>query len=317
MPGRTYTYRPRRRTTRAPARRPTRTRYAPRRTYAPRSIPRSVANKTTSMVGFPKTRLVEMRFSQNYVMNSLPDPSGTDENFIYANSLYRPDNSDGTVRNALGYAQWGTFYHKYTILKAHIKVQFTSAQNAPVGGIWDPLVVGVQLTNDQDPIASVATLIEQRAARTALMQSPANGNMVTLSANYYAAAWHGVKDVQDVEGLYANFVMSQIEADDTATRFHPFDRSFFRVFYQAPSAGADAVEIQAQCLVTYTVLCQDPRNLTSVAPFVPTGEVQPLVADEAPVFIQQHFPEEKGEAPPSPAQSVRSTRTLNRVVRKH
>lgn len=236
-----------------------------------------------------------MRFSQNYVMDGLPDPNGMDQNFIYANSLYRPDNSDGTLRNALGYHNWGQFYEKYVIVKAHIRVQFTSQINGPVGGIWNPLIVGVQLTDSQDNIPTVTTLIEQRACKTALLQSPANGNIVTLNANYYAAKWHGVKNIEDVETLDAEFIINQEQADDPDAIFHPPDRSFFRIFYQAAEVGTDPTSIQANCLVTYTVLCKDPRNLESVPAITPTSFARLSLAEEEQAFamITKPHPDEE------------------------
>jgi len=80
------------------------------------------------LFSFPSNRIVQMRFSQQYTLDSVPDPNGTDENFIFANCLYKPDHSDETNRNALGYTNWGNFYEKYTILSATIRVQFVSTQ---------------------------------------------------------------------------------------------------------------------------------------------------------------------------------------------
>lgn len=228
-------------------------------------------NKLSS---FPASRITTMRFSQNYIMNGLPDPNGMDENFIRANGLYQPDVSDGTLRNALGYDQWGTFYEKYVVLSAKIRCQFVTTINNTVNGVFNPYMCGIQLTDSVAAIPNLSTLIENRACKVRMMQGQTNGNMVTLTSFYNAKRWHGVKDVQDCEELDADFIISQAEANNPDALFTPEDKTYFRVFYQAAEVGVDPGPIQVNCLVTYTVMCKDPRSL-SQSTSITTTEAPP------------------------------------------
>jgi len=179
--------------------------------YKKKRIP--YANKLSS---FPSSRICEMRFNQNYIMDSLADPNGTDENYLFANCLYRPDASDNTLRNALGYTEWGKFYERYVVLSAKIVVTFICPRVAETQttNFVAPLMVGLQLTDGKELIPSITTLLENRGCVSRMMQQSASGNVVTLKSFYNAKKWHGIKDVMDVEELDCQFITSQEEADD-------------------------------------------------------------------------------------------------------
>ena len=203
-------------------------------------------------------------------MDSVADPGGIDENFIFANSLYRPDVSDGGTRNVGGYNEWGHFYEKYVVLKSHIKVTYTSMANGPNNGDWPPHVCALQVTDAQDGFLNISEAVENRACKTKILQAAANGNVVTLTARYNAKKWHGIKDVLDVEELDNHFIMSQLEANDPDLKKTPDDKTFFRIFYQSAANGVNPYKINAECVVTYTVMCKDPRNIPQSVAWIPS-----------------------------------------------
>lgn len=224
-----------------------------------------------NLSSFPRSRLVKMRFAQEYQFDPLPGPAGIDENFIYANCIYMPDQSDATQRNALGYNQWGGFYERYVVVKSQIEVSYTAVQNL---GTESPFICGIQVVDDQQPIAHLSQLIENRACSYRMLQSITNGNIVQKMKGFYKAkAWHGVTDVLDCDELEAEFVV----ADTTITPetlFAPRDKTYYRLFVQANDETINNGKVSCRAVVTYWVMCKDPKIIdqsesittTTVAP---------------------------------------------------
>lgn len=240
-----------------------------RRSYVTMRRRQPRLNLRTSLPSFPTNKVVEMRYSCEYTLDPVSGPGGIDENFILANGLYRPDQSDAIMRNAMGYNQWGAFYERYTVLSSKIEVSWVNTVSDPA----TPSIVGIQLTDSQDPVPTLSELLENRATKYAMMQNITNGNMINKQKAFYnAKRWHGVVDVADVEELDADFIVTQQQADekDPEPVFFPRDPTYYRIYCMGNDDAINSNKVNCRVLVVYRVLVKDPRLLPTSATVIPT-----------------------------------------------
>jgi len=239
MPGQTM----RRRTRRAPRRYKKRlTGYRKRKVY--RTDPRG-------MIGFPKQRVVKMRYTQNITL----DPTGpTDVYEFAANNINSPQYlvTTGTGR-PLGYNQWSTFYKRWLVIGSRIRIMPVYASTT-AGTI--PLLYGVNLYNaGESPSSNPLLLIEQGKCKYRIMQPIQNGAYQPISYSFSPKKWYNMKNLKDNwNELYGIFSAGSGAAP-------PSKVAVYGVFAASADGSTNVQPINFTIQIDYLVLCQEPLLL--------------------------------------------------------
>lgn len=193
--------------------------------------------------GFPTSRLVRMRYCENYSMTST---LGIMNSYTFrCNSIYDP-NQTGVGHECFGRDQWATFYNKYVVLGAKIKIVAQGGGSSNTGSV--PVYTGIKRDLDNSIASDYNTLKEQGTASRVFQ--PAGEAKLVLTSYYSAKKHWGVSSVKDnLDRLGALFTTN------------PTDQMYFVHFYQTQDRGSTSLPTVFTATIDYIVLCFEPKDL--------------------------------------------------------
>lgn len=209
-------------------------------TMGRRKFKKSFSTDPKGMIGFPKQRVVKMRWMENLTLDSTGPAvtrtyAANDINNVFALPVHRP----------LGYDQWGEFYQEWVVVgsRIHCKATYASTTAGSVPVNW-----GVLLTNDgSTTFAQLSALVEQGKTKYKIMQPVNNGNMTSISQSFSAKKFFNITNVKDNYRRLGS--------------------------YFAPGAGAGGPELNA----SFVVWAAAADNGTNVQPINVTVTIEYLV----------------------------------------
>jgi len=226
--------------------------YKKRRTFRKRKVYRT---DPRGMIGFPKQRVVKMRYTQNITL----DPTGpTDVYEFAANNINSPQYlvTTGTGR-PLGYNQWSTFYKRWLVIGSRIRIMPVYASTT-AGTI--PLLYGVNLYNaGESPSSNPLVLIEQGRCKYRTMQPIQNGAYQPIGYSFSPKKWFNMKNLKD------NWdTLAQLFANNTAAG-SPAKEAIYGVFAAASDGSTNVQPVNFTVQIDYLVLVQEPLLLPASA----------------------------------------------------
>lgn len=210
------------------ARRPIKRRHRPRRrqTRAVARIPRST--------GFPKTRLVRMKYTGSFRLT--PGAGTLDNHFFSMNSINDPDRT-GVGHQPYTHDTWQTIYNHYFVVKSAITVVCTPTSATPV-------VVGIAPNDNTTDGFDFDTCIENPKVRYRV--SGDAGTVMRLTSGYNNRRMFPVTGRSSLGATFGS---------------NPTEEAFFQIFARHLNVSSTGGTVD--CLVTavYTVMLTDPKEL--------------------------------------------------------
>lgn len=212
-----------------------------RRRRRPNRAPRNRGSTMLpkSLVPFPKTRMVKLRY-----MRSIQLDAGLDAPTSWgfrSNSIYDPDYSSGTTPPPQPYYtdQLFALYKKATVVGSKITITPFGATST---GHYS--IVGIYRDDDTTARTSDLQQILEKPGTVWKGVGDANQNPKSMSLTYSAKKTHGGKPMSNVN-LYCTAA-----AD-------PVDEDFFRVFAGSPNPSTDPGSLTVLVKIEYTVVFHD------------------------------------------------------------
>jgi len=223
-----------------------------RRNYrARRKSKRNISDPTT-WVGFPKNKVVRMRYVQYKTVDLTNSVTGGFDGFyMSANGIHDPDTATGG-HQPMGHDQWQIFYNAYTVIGSRIKCTYASKDNV----VAQPIIVGISLEDDTTSGATnVSTIQEYGGAKYKMFQGYTSMSTRTVTANFSAKKFFNCKDILDERAQYG----AQFGAQ-------PAGGAFYRVFACTADGNsaigpAGDVIIGVNVEIEYLVALMEPKEL--------------------------------------------------------
>lgn len=232
----------------------TKRRYTPKRSgnkYGRNGMrAQSVATGNATGFGFPKQKIVKMRYVGGQVLGF--DDASYVGYVMRANSVNDPDYTGGG-HQPLGMDQWAQFYDYYCVLGSTCKVTFSQLDGAPQKAI----ACGIYIDDTAvDEIEEFSYLAESGRAAWQVV-NPNGGNTAgynaqkTVKANFGAKKFFNVADVKD-NVLRIGAVMGA----------NPNDSAYYRIF-MATVDESDISDTHFNLLIEmdFTVMFSEPKTL--------------------------------------------------------
>lgn len=199
-------------------------------------------------VGFPKTSLVKLRYSEQVQLDVAAGP----QTYVFsANSLYDP-NVSGIGHQPGCFDTWATMYNHYVVLGSKINATFfPETQTGDFNAI-----VGVKMDDDSGitPVVNMTTLIEQpnnlfkwRMLRSNALETKST---VTIKNWYSPKKFFDIKDVKDN--------MDRIGALVTNS---PSEAANYILCAGHGDDNADLPVIKVLVVIEYIVLFSEPKDM--------------------------------------------------------
>lgn len=210
-----------------------------------RSIPRAILS------GFPKKKLVKLRYCQEFSLNS--GAGGYDQKIFRVNGLNDPDQQIGG-HQPKGFDEWAKIYSHYTVMSSKIEARmvYKSVANAVpayTGILLDTNTSGVSVfSGPEDALES--RLVGKNWHLTGYYDS---GELSTrmpasLRKSFNCKKFFGIKDPQDGNS-YSALITS-----------NPSQEAYFIVF-QMPVGNGDPGEQAYMVTIDYVAEFRDPLVL--------------------------------------------------------
>lgn len=222
---------------------------AKKKTYKKRSVRRrkTWGTKSTKYPGFPKNRMVKMRYVEAF-SQSLNTPGSRLEYVFRANSIFDPRYALGG-HQPIGYDQWESFYGQYVVVGSKMMVDVSYN-----GGVSKVTTAMVNLTRSATDTRSLTEKLE--TGDTTYRILPGNAAFAArptrVSRSFSSKKFFNRKDILD-------------NWDDLGADFgsNPAEEAFFNFTLQATDEGETSGDGLVQGLITieYIVLLGDPKIL--------------------------------------------------------
>lgn len=194
----------------------------------------------------PDTVMVKLRYHTNILLD--PAAGLAANHFFRANGIYDPDYT-GVGHQPMGMDQWAAFYQHFQVLGSRLTARFVSQSDAASTGT---ALAGVGLQRSATSVASVDSVVEARDANTRIMTSANAKQDITVTRNFSAKRFFGVKDVRDndhLQGLCSGSDPAQV--------------AYFNVFLAPLVSSADVASTTVSVLIEYIVLFKERNELPS------------------------------------------------------
>jgi len=153
-----------------------------RRNYRARRKNKKSFSDPTNWAGFPKNKVVRMRYVQYKQVDLTNATNGYDGFYMSANGIFDPDTAVGG-HQPMGHDQWETFYNAYTVIGSKIKCTYASRDNV----VAQPIIVGISLEDDTTTASTnVQTIQEYGGAKYKMFQGYTSMGIRTVTANFSA-----------------------------------------------------------------------------------------------------------------------------------
>lgn len=194
----------------------------------------------------PDTVMVKLRYHTNILLD--PSVGLAANHFFRANGIYDPDET-GSGHQPMGMDQWATFYNHFQVLGSRCTARFVSQADAAASGT---ALAGVGLQRDTTAVTNPDAVVEARDANTRIMTSANAKQEISVSRNFSAKRFFGVKDVRDNDHLQG-----------LCSGSDPGQTAYFNVFLAPLVGSADVVSSTVSVLIEYIVLFKERKELPS------------------------------------------------------
>jgi len=217
--------------------------YKKRRTFRKKRVIRS---SPRGMIGFPSQRVVRMRLTENFSLDS----SGPDLfQSISANDI---NNNGLNAARALGYNQWAQFYKEWIVIGSKIRIMPVYASTT-AGTI--PLNYGVYLQNVNDQTGTIGDILEQGRCKYRTMQPIQNGAYQPIYYSFSPKKWFNMAQLKD------NAIELNGEFAVSSTGAPPNKVVLYQVFVRAADGTTNVQPVNFTVQVDYFVLLRQPLLL--------------------------------------------------------
>ncbi len=202
-------------------------------------VAKAKASLPKSLVPFPRTRMVKLRYVTNIDLDA---SAGSVSTWGFrSNSIYDPNYSSGTTPTPKPYYtdQMFASYNKATVVGSKISI-------IPFGAAATGSYVIAGIYRDDDTTARAANLAEVLEKPGTVWRGIGDANQQprTMSMTYSAKKTHGGKPLSN----------TSLQCSATAD---PTDSDFFRVFVGCPTAATDPGQVTFMVRIEYTVVFTD------------------------------------------------------------
>lgn len=230
-------------------------RKAPKR-YKKRTVvkrrPKPYRTDPVGMIGFPKQRIVKMRFTKNF--NITPAGAASFDEFS-TNDINNPDLGTGGAR-PLGYNQWSSFYKNWMVIGSRIKIKPNFTALPDVGTGFAPAVYGITVYNSgESPTTDPLLLIEQGKCKYRTMQPILNGTNYPITSSFSPKRWYHMKNLKDNWNELSGVFSTNSAASG------PSKVGVFSVFAASADGTSTLAPINFLIQIDYLVLVQEPLLL--------------------------------------------------------
>jgi len=199
-----------------------------------------------NLVGFPKTRLVNMRYNENFSLDAIA--GGVANQQFRINSINDP-NFTGVGHQPLGHDEWALYYNHYVVIGAKMTATFLSTEiGTPTGlracGIYLSEVTGVVPTN-------VIDMIENGKSKWKYLSpvGQSGQSKTTITNTFSAKSFFSVTNISDnVNRIGGNFGTN------------PFEDAIMNVWTGNPGTG-DPNALVVDIVIDFVVICSEPKTL--------------------------------------------------------
>lgn len=198
---------------------------------------------TNKLPGFPKTRLVKMRYCDVITLNPLTS-GGMSKYQFRANSIFDPDYT-GTGHSPLGKDQMAEFYNHYTVISSKITVQ--GVPNVITNST--PIIYGCYLSDDATIPTTIRNLCEQGLSGWNVA-SPLRTKNLRITKTFSAKKFFNLQDIKDNQNRVGSSMGS-----------NPHDTAFYNVWYSALDTANEPPPLEALITIEYLVVMNEPRSL--------------------------------------------------------
>lgn len=218
------------------------------RAYNRRSKRRRYMRSANKLVGFPKSRLVKMRYVDTVNINAAVGGAIAWQQYR-ANSIFQC-NYTSSGGQPLSHDQWSTFYDHYVVIGSKISVQYTPN----VYGTTGQGGIGVCLALDDTFTTSsvLKNVLEQgnTAYRILSGMGTRGGDAVRLRKGFSTKKFFGIKDVSDN--------ITRVGAQFGA---NPTEDAIYSVGCVGLDSAQDPIIVTALVTIDYLVLMSEPKEL--------------------------------------------------------
>lgn len=216
-----------------------------RRRYHNRAL---TAYPGRAMPGFPRTRLVNMRYCEAFSLN--PGVGTLAKYNFRANSIY-DSNQSGTGHQVQGHDEWNNFYNHYLVVGSKITV--TICNTSTEGNASTDLVsVGCMLADDTAIGTTPSTIIEQGLSKWKTMTNyPNSPTAKTIITNTFSAKkFFNITDIGD-----------NLDRLGAAMGSNPTEEAYYIIWAGSHGSG-DISNLAGMAVIEYSVLFSEPKSLT-------------------------------------------------------
>lgn len=215
-----------------------------RRRFARRAFKR----RPGRMVGIPKTRLVRMRYSDSFLVNT---PGVADLYFPSrwsCTNINAPDvDGVGVSHQCLGRDQMAALWNSYLVVGAKIRVTTINSSTTNTG-----IMCGAMVHDDTSTAAaSMTTLVEQGRSTWRVLQGITNGNVARYGLKFSTKKWFGLKDLKDNLGVFGS----------PFSGAPPKTANFLLWWGVMPSTTVAVTHLSVTVCIDYSVLLFEPVEL--------------------------------------------------------
>lgn len=208
------------------------------------TLPQRRAKIFRAPIGFPTSRLVRMRYVENYSLN--PALPGLMAQYVFrCNSIFDP-NETGTGGQPLGHDQWSVFYNKYVVVGSKITVVAQGGGSSGSGSV--PVYTGIKRDLDGAIDADYRRLKEQGSM--ARVWQPLGDAKLKMNSYFSCKKHFGIANVKDGVDRYGALFGA-----------NPIDQMRFVHYYQAQDRASSVSPTVFTATIDYLVLCFEVKDL--------------------------------------------------------
>lgn len=195
-----------------------------------------------SSIGFPKEKVVKMRYVSYAVLTSNGASMGVYK--FRANSIFDPDET-GAGHQPYTSDQWAQFYNHYQVLGSKIKVSATVQDN-----LTEPAMMGVYLSDDTTIPLDWETLRESGRGDQVIIPKYLTSNIKLLTTKFSSKGFFG-----DKHGT--SETMASVLAN-------PTEMAYYNIYLQSVDQISTITNnVICQITIDYIVKYSEPKDLAS------------------------------------------------------
>lgn len=200
------------------------------------------------MPGFPRTRVVKMRYVTSVVLN--PGLGTIAKHEFRANSIFDPDYT-GIGHQPIGHDQWANFYDRYIVIGSKINCKYIYDGTV----VATPNLIGCYLTSDPNNTPSEGLEIAEQGL----------GRYSLVPTVKYAVLGRGTPQLGNTYSPKKLFNLSNLKDNQqeygASYGANPTENAHYVIWTQNTDATALAGDTTVLVTIDYSVLLSDPKPL--------------------------------------------------------